>query len=131
MPDKKWYASPVVGGIVGIFAGGLTILVIESLGHALLGTADPGVPSSITTPMFLSVLIAWIAGSFVAGSVATAWARARSVGPGVIAAASCWPLLPDHLHHASPNLARPLGSPSDAAAFALELRLAQGLLRWA
>ena len=95
MADKKWYASPVVGGIVGIFAGGLTILVIESLGHALLGTADPAVPSSITTPMFLSVLIAWITGSFVAGSVATAWARARSVGPGVIAgivllAAAAW-----------------------------------------
>lgn len=95
MPDRKWYTSPVVGAIVGIFAGGLTILVIESLGHALLGTANPAVPSSITTPMFLSVLIAWIAGSFVAGIVATTWARAKSVVPGVVAgfvllAAATW-----------------------------------------
>lgn len=82
--ERSWTTHPVVGGLIGIFAGGLTVLVIESAGHALLGTADPADPSTATTPMMLSVLVAWVVGSAVAGLVATAWTGARSIVPGAI-----------------------------------------------
>ena len=48
---------------------------------------DPGDLSSVTTPMFLSVLVAWVLGSAVAGAVATRWSDARSALPGAIAGA--------------------------------------------
>lgn len=82
---RPWYASAFAGGVVGVFAGGLTIMLLEAAAHQFTGTADPANPASITTPMFLSVVVAWIAGCFVAGTVATLWARAQSVLPGVVA----------------------------------------------
>ncbi|NUQ12276.1 MAG: hypothetical protein HUU26_08120 [Gemmatimonadaceae bacterium] len=82
---RPWYASPVAGGIVGVFAGGLTIMLLEAAAHQFIGTADPANPSTITTPMFLSVVVAWIAGCFMAGTVATVWSRAQTVLPGVVA----------------------------------------------
>lgn len=84
---RSWVRSPVVAGIVGVFAGGLSIFLIESLGHAIFGTASPDDLSSITPAMFASVLVAWIVGSAVAGAVATHWARASSITLGLIAGA--------------------------------------------
>ena len=81
----SWFTHPVVGGVLGVFAGALVILLIESAGHLLLGTADPAVPGSITTPMMASVLVAWVAGAFTAGMVATIWTGSRTILPGAIA----------------------------------------------
>ncbi|NNM34987.1 MAG: hypothetical protein HKO53_18055 [Gemmatimonadetes bacterium] len=78
--QKSWVRSKVVGGLIGLFAGGVIIMLVESAGHALLGTADPGDLESVTVPMFLSVLVAWIVGSAVAGAVATRWSGATSGG---------------------------------------------------
>jgi hypothetical protein len=86
MAQRSWVAHPVVGGIVGIFAGGLTVMLLEALGHAVFGAADPNDLSRITTPMFASVLVAWILGAGVAGYVATYWTGARSIWPGMISA---------------------------------------------
>jgi hypothetical protein len=86
MTQRSWMAHPVVGGIVGVFAGGLTVMLCEVLGHALFGTADPNDLSTITTPMLASVLASWILGAAVAGFVATHWTGARSIWPGTISA---------------------------------------------
>ncbi|MDH3223478.1 MAG: hypothetical protein OEO23_07155 [Gemmatimonadota bacterium] len=81
MADTRgWVRSKVVAGLVGLFAGGLTIMLIESVGHGVFGTADPGDLDAVTVPMFLSVLVAWTAGSGVAGAVATYWSGASSGG---------------------------------------------------
>ena len=84
MAQRSWVAHPVVGGIVGVFAGGITVMLCEVLGHALFGSADPNDLSTVTTPMFASVLVAWILGAAVAGFVATQWTGARSIWPGTI-----------------------------------------------
>ena len=77
---KSWVRSKLVAGLVGLFAGGVTIMLVESAGHAVFGTAEPGDLESVTLPMFLSVLVAWTVGSAVAGAVATHWSGARSGG---------------------------------------------------
>ena len=84
---RGWMRSPLVGVVMGVLAGGLAVFLMEGLGHRLFGTADPGDLSSVTTPMFLSVLVAWVLGSAVAGAVATRWSDARSALPGAIAGA--------------------------------------------
>lgn len=81
---RSWTRSSVVAGVVGVFAGGLTIFLVEAAGHALFGTADPTDLSGITGPMFASVLVAWVVGSAVAGAVAAAWARRGSAGVGAV-----------------------------------------------
>jgi hypothetical protein len=81
---RSWVRSPVVGGILGVFAGGLVILLVESAGHRLFGTAEPSDLTSVTGAMFGSVLFAWVAGSWVGGAVASYWSRARSVWPGTV-----------------------------------------------
>lgn len=81
---KRWITSSVAGAVVGIFAGGLAVLLGESAGHALFGTVEPGDLASVTGPMFASVLVAWVLGSAVGGVVATVWTRARSYVPGVV-----------------------------------------------
>ena len=80
----SWVHGRLVAGVIGVFAGGITIMLVESAGHALFGTADPGDLSSVTLPMFLSVLVAWIVGSGVAGALSTWWARASSAGLGTV-----------------------------------------------
>lgn len=84
MTVQTWTRSRFVSVVIGMFAGGIAVLLLESAGHALLGTADPGDLSSVTPAMFASVLVAWIVGSAVAGAVATLWSRSDSVVPGVI-----------------------------------------------
>lgn len=81
---RGWIRSAVVGGLIGAFAGGLTVFLLEGLGHRLLGTADPTDPSSITAAMFASVLVAWIVGSAVAGATATYWARSTTLTLGLV-----------------------------------------------
>jgi hypothetical protein len=83
-PDAGWVRSRVVGGIVGVFAGGLTIFLIESGAAALLGPAHPGDLSSATAPMFASVLIAWTVGAALAAAVATHWSRSSTLTVGVV-----------------------------------------------
>ena len=84
MTKQGWVRSPVVGGVIGVFAGGLTVFLMEALGHALFGTADPADLSSVTGVMWGSVLVAWIVGSAVAGAAATLWARSTSLVLGVV-----------------------------------------------
>lgn len=82
--SRSWVRSSVVGVVVGVLAGGLTVFLIEALGHALLGTADPTDLTTVTTPMFLAVLVAWIFGCAVGGAVATYWGRSSTVRAGGI-----------------------------------------------
>lgn len=77
---NSWVRSKVVAGLVGLFAGGVVIMLVEAAGHAAFGTAAPGDLESVTVPMFLSVLVAWTVGSAVAGAVATHWSAARTGG---------------------------------------------------
>ena len=84
MAQRSWLTHPLVGGLVGVFAGGMTVMLLEALGHAMFGTADPADLSTISTPMLASVLVAWIGGAAVAGLVATQWTGRRSVWPGTI-----------------------------------------------
>ncbi len=80
-----WIRSRWIGGIVGVFAGGIVILLVESAGHRLFGTAPPGDLSAVTGPMFASVLVAWILGAAVAGALATYWTRASTRVTGAVA----------------------------------------------
>lgn len=82
--SRSWARSSVVGVVIGVLAGGLTVFLIEALGHALLGTADPTDLTTVTTPMFLAVLVAWILGCAVGGAVATYWGRSSTVRAGGI-----------------------------------------------
>jgi hypothetical protein len=82
---RKWYSSPIVAGIIGVFAGGLAIMLLEAASHAIFGTADPNDLSTITLPMFASVLVAWVVGCYVAGTVATLWTGRSTATPGIIA----------------------------------------------
>jgi hypothetical protein len=81
---SSWSSHPILAGIVGVFAGGLTIMVVEVVGHQLFGTATPADLNSVTMPMFASVLVAWIAGAAVAGFVATRWTGGRTRIPGLV-----------------------------------------------
>lgn len=82
--SRSWVRSSVVGVVIGVLAGGLTVFLIESLGHALFGTGDPTDLTAITTPMWVSVLVAWILGSAVGGGVATYWGPGSTVRAGGI-----------------------------------------------
>ena len=84
-PSASWVRSRVVGGIVGVFCGGLTVFIVESGAAALFGTADPGDLASVTTPMFGSVLLAWIVGAALAAAVATRWSRSSTLTVGLVA----------------------------------------------
>ena len=80
----RWINHPVVAGIVGVFAGGLAIAVIEWLGHQWLGPVQPGSGAVISDAMFGTVLVAWIVGAGTAGAVATLWSGRRTALPGAI-----------------------------------------------
>ena len=82
---RSWVIHPLVAGVVGVFAGALTIMLLEVAGHAMAGTANPSEIASVTALMMASVLVAWVAGAFVAGLAATAWSRASSLLPGLAA----------------------------------------------
>lgn len=84
MARRTWLTHPVVGGVVGVFAGGMTVMLLEVVGHAMFGTADPNDLSTVTAPMFAWVLVAWITGAAVAGLVATHWTGTRSIWPGTV-----------------------------------------------
>lgn len=82
--SRSWVRSSVVGVVIGVLAGGLTVFLGEAVGHALLGTGDPNDLTAITTPMWASVLVAWILGSAVGGAVATYWGSSLTVRAGGI-----------------------------------------------
>ena len=84
MTKQGWARSPFVGGVIGVFAGGLTIFLLEAVGHMLFGTVDPADLESVPDAMFGPVLVAWIVGSAVAGAAATLWARSTSLVLGVV-----------------------------------------------
>jgi hypothetical protein len=81
-----WTRHPVIAGAIGVLAGGLTIALTEWLAHQMLGTGGGGMPATITTSKFASVLVAWVLGAGVAAWVATAWAGGRGLWPGLVAA---------------------------------------------
>jgi hypothetical protein len=81
-----WVTHPVVATIVGILAAGITVALVETAGHALLGVGDPRSPAGITTQQYAAVLVAWLLGASTGAFVATRWNRGRSVVPGTIAA---------------------------------------------
>lgn len=82
----SWTRHPVLAGLIGVLAGGLTIALVEWLGHQWLGTADVARPETISTALFASVLVAWVLGAGAAAGVATAWNGGRSPLPGLVAA---------------------------------------------
>jgi hypothetical protein len=82
-----WHRHPVAAGIVGVFAGAVTIMLVEWAGHQWLGDGTPPKPGAISASMFASVLVAWVLGAAAAGLVGTAWAGGRSLWPGLAAAA--------------------------------------------
>jgi hypothetical protein len=82
--SRSWVRSSFIGIVVGVLAGGLTVFLIEALGHAVFGTGDPTDLTAITTPMWASVLVAWILGSAVGGAVATYWGRSPTARAGGI-----------------------------------------------
>ena len=86
-----WVAHPVVATIVGILAAGITVMLVETAGHAMLGVGNPRSPAGISTQQFLAVFVAWLLGASTGAVVATRWNRGRSVVPGVIVA--CFILL--------------------------------------
>ena len=83
-PRSGWTSHPVTATVIGIVAAAITITIAEAAGHALLGTGDPAVPGSITTPMYLWVLAGWVVGTAVGAFVATRWSRTSSPIPGVV-----------------------------------------------
>lgn len=81
-----WTRHPFLAGLVGVFAGALAIALTEWLAHQLLGPVDLKQPGSIGSPMFASVLVAWVLGAGTAARVASAWHRRASRVPGLAAA---------------------------------------------
>ena len=86
MSAASWTRHPILAGVIGVLAGALVIALIEWLGHQWLGKADLAQPATITTPMFATVLVAWVLGAGSAALVATAWCGGRSLVPGLVAA---------------------------------------------
>ncbi len=86
-PRTPWASHPATATVVGILVSGLTVLLAESAGHALLGAGDPRAAGGITTPQYLAVLVAWVLGAALGALVATRWARGRSAVPGVVVGA--------------------------------------------
>ena len=85
MAARAWWAHPVVAGVVGVFAGIMTIVIVEAAGHRLLGSVDPTRPDTVPPAMYALVLAAWVAGAAVAAAVATSWAGRRTRVPGTVA----------------------------------------------
>jgi hypothetical protein len=81
-----WTRHPVIAGVVGVFAGAVSIAVVEWVGHQLLGTVDLHQPAGISTSMFAFVLLAWVTGAAVAALVATVWGGGPSLLPAMVAA---------------------------------------------
>lgn len=81
-----WTRHPVLAGIVGVFAGGLVIALVEWLAKQVLGAPDLTRPGGVSAGMFASVLVAWVLGAGTAALVATAWCGGRSRVPGFVAA---------------------------------------------
>jgi hypothetical protein len=81
---QRWPTHPVTATIIGVLCAGITVMLLETAGHALFGVGDPRSPGGITTLQYAAVLIAWILGAAVGAMIATRWSRTRSVIPGVI-----------------------------------------------
>lgn len=82
----SWTRHPIVASVIGVLAGAMAIMLIEWLAHQWLGKADLAQPATISTPMFVSVLLAWVLGAGAAALVATAWNGGRTLWPGLVAA---------------------------------------------
>lgn len=82
----SWTRHPFIAGVIGVLAGALAIALIEWLGHQWLGESDVSRPATVSTPMFVLVLAAWVLGAGTAALVATAWSGGRSLVPGLVAA---------------------------------------------
>ena len=80
---------PILATLAGILSGGVTVSIVESLGH-LIWPPPPGtdlsnpealaaIMDTIPTAALVAVLVAWIAGAFVGGWVA----KKIDVGQGI------------------------------------------------
>lgn len=86
-PRTSWVNHPVAATVVGILAAAITVMLVESAGHALFGAGDPRAAGGITAAQYAAVLVAWILGAAVGALVAVRWARSRTVVPGVVVGA--------------------------------------------
>ncbi len=87
---RHWSRHPVLSAVLGVFAGALTIAVVEWLGHQALGTAATPVPAAAPVPMLLVVLLAWLLGAAVAAWVAGRWNASGRPAAGIGAALVLW-----------------------------------------
>ncbi len=91
MPERRhWSRHPVLSALLGVFAGVLTISLIEWLGHRALGSADAPDPAGASGTLFLVVLLAWLAGAGVGAWVAGRWAASSRPTVGLSAALVLW-----------------------------------------
>lgn len=81
-----WTRHPVVAGVIGLFAGALTIALVEWAAGQWLGPGDVTQPGTIPPAKFAAVLVAWVLGAGTAALVGTAWCGGRTPLPGLIAA---------------------------------------------
>ncbi|GAA4020371.1 hypothetical protein GCM10022280_20910 [Sphingomonas swuensis] len=90
-------ARRIIGTLAGFGFSTATILSVEKLGHLALGA--PASPAEATTAMYLVVLVGWVLGAAVGGSIGsgisrwagTAWIIAVLVALGVVASAFSFP----------------------------------------
>ncbi len=87
---RHWSRHPVLSAILGVFAGMLTIALIEWVGHQAMGTANAPEPAKASSAMFGLVLIAWLAGAAVSAWVAGRWNASGRPTAGVCAALVLW-----------------------------------------
>lgn len=87
-------ARKLIALVAGVFAGGLTVLIVEVIAHELVVPQRNGVP---TTEMLGFVALAWLLGSLAAAFVAQRIDHSRRPLPallaaGVLFAAAVWNL---------------------------------------
>lgn len=83
---RHWTRHPVIAGVIGLFAGALSIALVEWAAGQWLGPADITHPTLIPPAKFAAVLVAWVLGAGTAALVGTAWCGGRTPLPGLIPA---------------------------------------------
>lgn len=86
-PRQRWATHPVTATIIGVLCAGVTVMLLETAGHAVFGVGDPRSTAGITTAQYGAVLVAWILGAAIGAMIATRWSHTKSVVPGAIVGA--------------------------------------------
>ncbi|WP_374675076.1 hypothetical protein [Ideonella sp.] len=84
-PRRPALRHPVIAGVIAVVAGMLVIMLVEWVGHRLLGA--PSADAVTSSGMFAAVLVAWLAGSAAAGAAGAGWAGGGSWLAGAVAGA--------------------------------------------